>query len=120
MARGKEGGEGNYKVELKRERERKNKERKKEEKDRGRVRLLRKTAKKRHRQRSLLYRGSQQHDESECGHKICLAFAIFTSPIIHLVFPKNFEKNKQTKLTMEPSPKTKELRPIGVQLNESF
>ena len=26
------------------------------------------------------------------------------------------ENNKQTKLTVEPSPKTKELRPIGVQL----
>ena len=27
------------------------------------------------------------------------------------------EKNKQTKLTVEPGPKTKELRSIGVQLN---
>ena len=28
-----------------------------------------------------------------------------------------WENNNRTKLTMEPSPKTKELRPIGVQLH---
>ena len=30
------------------------------------------------------------------------------------------ENNEQTKLTMKPSPKTKDLRPIGVQLNKRF
>ena len=35
-------------------------------------------------------------------------------------FATGWENNKQTKLTMEPSPKTKELRPIGVQLNQRF
>ena len=30
------------------------------------------------------------------------------------------ENNEQTKLIMEPSPKTKKLRPIGVQLNKRF
>ena len=31
-----------------------------------------------------------------------------------------WENNKQTKLKMEPRPKTKELQPIGVQLNQRF
>ena len=31
-----------------------------------------------------------------------------------------WENNKQTKLKMEPHPKTKELQPIGVQLNQRF
>ena len=30
------------------------------------------------------------------------------------------ENNEQTKLTMEPSPKAKELRSIGIQLNKRF
>ena len=31
-----------------------------------------------------------------------------------------WENNEQTKLTMKPSPKAKELRPIGIQLNKRF
>ena len=97
----------------KRERERKKKKKERRERQ-GKGSTTAENREKRRRQTSLFCRGSQGHDESECGHKICLAFAIFTSSTIHLVFPQKFEKNKQTKLTMEPSPRTKELRPIGV------
>ena len=31
-----------------------------------------------------------------------------------------WENNEQTKLTMKPSPKEKELRPVGIQLNKRF
>lgn len=62
-------------------------------------------------------------------HQICVSpivFCVHTSwqqflggDLAGLGRPRGIgcENNKQTKLTVEPSPKTKELRPIGVQLN---
>lgn len=60
--------------------------------------------------------GQRSMTRVSAGAKNCFVFAIFTRPIIHLVFPPDFENNKLIRLTMRPSRRTKELRPMAVYL----